>query len=115
MPSGVRTPSAIQTDHKLPTFKVGVLDTTHLTGGFDRYPLTWFPEWTVHRKGGLPRNGQLNPLDPGDVPFAAPQHQPFAVQEIRWLGRPFVAVNTNVVDRHATFADGAPRAFPTVS
>ena len=50
----------------------------------------------------------LDPFYPGDIALAAAQHQPAAVQEIRCLRRPFVAVDANVVDRQPTFADRAP-------
>ncbi len=50
-----------------------------------------------------------DPFDPGDGPLAAAQHQEAAVEEIRCLRHPFVAIDANVVDRHPTLADRAPR------
>ena len=54
----------------------------------------------------------LDLFDPGDGALAAAQHQPPAVQEVRGLRRPLLAVDPGVVDRHPTLADGAARGDP---
>src|SRR5581483_10617806 len=46
-----------------------------------------------------PRQSPLEPLYPGDIAFAAAQHQPAAVQEVRRLRGPFVALDADIVDR----------------
>lgn len=44
------------------------------------------------------KRSDLNLFDPRDIPLASAQHQPTAVQEVRGLWRPFVAVDANIVD-----------------
>src|SRR5215211_5479345 len=49
-----------------------------------------------------------NALDSGDIPLAATQHKPAAVQEVRRLWNPLFAVDANVVDVRAALADRPP-------
>src|ERR1700682_5555007 len=49
-----------------------------------------------------------NALDAGNIPLAPPQHQPAAVQEVRRLWSPLLAVDPHVVDVGAALTDRAP-------
>src|SRR5215211_6811340 len=62
----------------------------------------------VRTQGCVDSDTSSNDLDPGDIPLAATQHQPAAVQEVRRLGHPFLAVDTNIVDVRAALTDRPP-------
>ena len=49
-----------------------------------------------------------NAFDAGNIPLAPAQHQPAAVQEVRRLRRPVVALDADVVDVGAALGDRAP-------
>src|SRR4029077_11752508 len=65
---------------------------------------------TVRTQACVVSDKSSNALDPGNIPLAATKHQPEAVQEIRGLRRPLLAVDPAVVDVGAALPDSPPRS-----
>ena len=59
------------------------------------------------------RHQRLSAFHPGDIPLAAPQHQPIPMEEVRRLRGPVLALDPPVVHRRTAFSDSAARGALT--